>query len=94
MSGITDPDAYSLVKHLSAFNNAVVSAANKNEPFYINRYVTDLAKLFNKFYNTNPILKSDVDEKTKLARLKIVDAVCSVIKSALGLLGIETVESM
>ena len=94
LSNITDADAYSLVKQLGAFDNAIMSAANKNEPFYINRYVTDLAKLFNKFYNTNPILKDDVDDKTKRARLKIVDATCSVIKSALMLLGIETVESM
>ena len=94
LSNITDADAYSLVKQLGAFDNAILSAANKNEPFYINRYVTDLAKLFNKFYNTNPILKDDVDDETKRARLKIVDATCSVIKSALMLLGIETVESM
>ena len=94
LSNITDADAYSLVKQLGAFDNAIMSAANKNEPFYINRYVTDLAKLFNKFYNTNPILKDDVDDETKRARLKIVDATCSVIKSALMLLGIETVESM
>ena len=66
----------------------------KNEPFYINRYVTNLTKSFNKFYNTNPIMKDDVDEETKKARLAIVDATTKVIKTALGLLGIETVESM
>ena len=46
------------------------------------------------FYNTNPIMKDDVDEETKKARLAIVDATTKVIKKALGLLGIETVESM
>lgn len=93
-SKATSDDEYRLVKQLNAFGNAVKDAASRNEPFYINRYVTNLAKDFNKFYNTNPILKGDVDEETKKARLALVDATCTVIKTALALLGIETVESM
>lgn len=87
-------EEYSLVKQLAAFGDAVKGAAEKNEPFYINRYVTNLTKAFNKFYNTNPIMKDDVDAETKKARLAIVDASTKVIKTALGLLGIDTVESM
>lgn len=87
-------EEYSLVKQLSGFADAVKTAADKNEPFYINRYVTNLTKAFNKFYNTNPILKDDVDEETKKARLALVSVTTEVIKSALYLLGIETVESM
>lgn len=90
----TSDDAYRLVKQLNAFGSAVRTAADKNEPFYINRYVTDLVKCFNKFYNTNPILKSDVSEDVRKTRLALVDAACSVIKTALALLGIDTVESM
>ena len=93
-SAAVSDDEYRLVKQLNSFADAVKSAANKNEPFYINRYVTNLAKDFNKFYNTNPILKADVPEETKKARLAITAAACSVIKTALGLLGIDTVESM
>lgn len=93
-SKATSDDEYRLTKQLNAFGDAVKSAAEKNEPFYINRYVTNLAKDFNKFYNANPILKSDVPEDVKKARLAIVEATCSVIKTALYLLGIETVESM
>ena len=40
------------------------------------------------------ILKDDVDENLKKARLALVEATCYVIKSALYLLGIDTVESM
>ena len=87
-------DAYALVKLINSFGDAVADAADKNEPFYVNRYVTGLVKAFNKFYNTNPIMRDDVDEGTKKARLAIVDATCTVIKSALYLLGIEVVESM
>lgn len=91
---ITSDEEYELVKQISLFQSAIFDAANKNEPFYINRYVTNLARCFNKFYNNYPILKGDVDEETKKARLALVDATSQVIKSALMLLGIETVESM
>ncbi len=94
MSKATSDEEYSLIKHINSFSEAIISAADKNEPFYINRYVTNLTKAFNKFYNTNPILKDDVDIEVKKARLAIVDVTCQVIKSALYLLGIETVESM
>ncbi len=90
----TTDDAYRLAKQLNGYGDAVKMAADKNEPFYINRYVTDLVKCFNKFYNTNPIMKDDVDEEVRKTRLAMVAATCGVIKSALGLLGIETVESM
>ena len=93
-SNVVSDDEYRLVKQLNNFSDAVKDAAEKNEPFYINRYVTNLAKDFNKFYNSNPILKSDVPVEVKKARLAITDAACGVIKSALALLGIETVESM
>lgn len=91
---LTTDEEYELIKHLSHFNDAVVAASEKNEPFYVNRYVTQLAKLFNKFYNVSPILKDDVPEDVKKARLALVSATACVIKSALGLLGIETVEKM
>ena len=94
MSKAVSDEEYTLLKQLNAYGDAVKDAAERNEPFYVNRYVTNLAKSFNKFYNTNPIMKGDVDEETKKARLAITDAVCTVIKSALYLLGIETVESM
>lgn len=90
----TSDDAYRLTKQLNAFGDAVKLAADKNEPFYINRYVTDLVKCFNKFYNTNPIMKDDVDEELRKTRLAMVSATCTVISTALNLLGIETVESM
>lgn len=94
LSKATSDEAYALVKQLNSFGDAVKDAADKNEPFYINRYVTNLTKAFNKFYNTNPIMKDDVDDETKKARLAIVDASTQIIKTALGLLGIDTVESM
>ncbi len=91
---VTGDDEYALVSQINEFAAAALDAALKNEPFYVNRYVTNLARQFNKFYNSCPILKNDVEEDVKKARLALVSATCEVIKSALSLLGIETVESM
>lgn len=93
-SGVTSDEEYALIKQINSLGEAVKDAADKNEPFYINRYVTNLARSFNKFYNSYPILKGDVDENTKRARLAVVDASAQVIKTALGLMGIEAVEKM
>lgn len=91
---LTADEEFELIKQLAAFGDATEAAAEKNEPFYINRYVTGLVKAFNKFYNTCPILRSDVPEDIKKARLALVDASTVVIKTALSLLGIEAVEKM
>ena len=93
-SKITTDDEYALAAALGAFSEAVENAAEKNEPFYVNRYVTNLARAFNKFYNSCPIIKDDIDGQTKNARLALVKASTRVIKIALSLLGIETVEEM
>lgn len=93
-AGVVSDDEYALITQINAFGDAVKDAAAKNEPFYINRYVTGLARSFNKFYNSYPILKADVPEDVKKARLAIVDAATQVIRTALSLLGIQTVESM
>ena len=86
------PEEYSLCKLLSEFTDTVKAAAEKNEPFYITRYVTNVAKAFNKFYNTTPILKGE--ENVQKARLLITEATTVCIKNALALLGINTVERM
>ena len=86
------PEEYSLCKLLSEFTDTIKAAAEKNEPFYITRYVTNVAKAFNKFYNTTPILKGE--ENVQKARLLITEATTVCIKNALALLGINTVERM
>lgn len=93
-SAVTSDEEYALVTMLAGFYDAVLISAEKNEPFYVNRYVTNLARQFNKFYVSCPILKEGIPENTKKARLMLVKATCTVIKSALYLLGIETVENM
>lgn len=92
VSALTTEDEFSLVKILGSFNEALKEAAERYEPFVITRYATDLAKAYNKFYNTHPILNAE--ENIKNARLVLTKAVCTVLKISLGILGIETPENM
>lgn len=92
LSLLEGSDEFELVKLINGFGDAVKDAANKYEPCCITRYVTELAQLFNKFYNTCNIMKSDVD--LRKARLKLTAAACICIKSALYLIGVRVVEKM
>lgn len=89
---ITSDEEFILVKKLAEFENVVVRAKEKYEPSLITRHLTEIAKSFNKFYNSSKIMVED--EKLKEERLALAYATSIVIKTALGLLGIKTVEKM
>lgn len=89
---ITSDEEFTLVKKLAGFEDVVVKAKEKYEPSLITRHLTDIAKSFNKFYNSSKIMVED--EKLKKERLALAYVTAIVIKTALGLLGIRTVEKM
>jgi len=92
LSNLKTDDEFYLVKHLSLFKETVKQAAERYEPFVINRYVTELAKAYNKLYNTHPILTAD--KEVRDARLALTKAVTIVLATGLGLLGIQPPENM
>lgn len=89
---ITSDEEFTLVKKLAGFEDVVIKAKEKYEPSLITRHLTDIAKSFNKFYNSSKIMVED--EKLKEERLALAYVTSVVIKTALGLLGIKTVEKM
>ncbi|KRQ88071.1 Arginine--tRNA ligase [Caloramator mitchellensis] len=92
-SKMTTSEEFELIKLLGSFNDAINSAIEKYEPSVVTRYILDVAKAFNKFYNLSPILSLE-DEALKNARLALVDATTIVIRNGLALLGIDVVERM
>ena len=92
-SKLSSSEEFELVKVLENFEKQIHLAIEKLEPSIITRYVIDVAKAFNKFYNNHSVLNLD-DEELKMARLDLVKVTCQVIKNALALLGIEVVEKM
>src|SRR5699024_2381286 len=63
---ITSDEEFSLIKKLAGFEDVVVKAKEKYEPSLITRHLTDIAKSFNKFYNSSKIMVED--EKLKEER--------------------------
>ncbi len=90
---LNSKEEFELVKVLENLEQAIKSSIDKLEPSIITRYVLDVAKAFNKFYNAHNIANSE-NEQMKNARLKLVEATCIVIKKSLDLLGIKVVEKM
>ena len=90
---LVDSNEITLIKSLSNFNNQIKLSINSYEPSIITRYVIEVAKNFNKFYNANKILNLQ-DENLKIARLYLVYATSIVIKNALYLIGLDVVNEM
>ncbi|MBQ0018906.1 MAG: arginine--tRNA ligase [Bacteroidales bacterium] len=83
----------SLIQHLNGFTAAVRQAGNDYNPSCIANYCYELVKEYNQFYHDFSVLKEE-DEKKKLVRLALSEAVSKVVKNGLGLLGIEVPERM
>lgn len=92
-SKLSSKEEFELVKSLGNFNNIITLALDKLEPSILTRYVIEVAKGFNKFYNAHSVLNLE-DEELKRARLNLVKASLQVIKNGLELLGIGVVEKM
>lgn len=86
-------EEFELIKTLSKFQESIDLALDKLQPCMISRYAVDVAKAFNKFYNSHSIANAE-NEELKRARLKMVEAACQVVKNALYLIGIQVVEKM
>ncbi|AIY78852.1 arginine--tRNA ligase [Clostridium botulinum] len=92
-SKLSSKEEFELVKVLANFNNQIKLATDKLEPSILTRYVIEVAKSFNKFYNAHSVLNLD-DEVLKATRLSLVKSSLQVINNGLELLGIDVVEKM
>jgi arginyl-tRNA synthetase len=89
---VSTKEEFELAKTLASFKDAISMAIDKYEPSVISRYVIQVAKDFNKFYNNCPI-STETDE-VRNSRLALAEATTIVIRTAMSLLGIDTVERM
>ncbi|SFC56957.1 arginine--tRNA ligase [Clostridium uliginosum] len=90
---LSSKEEFELVKSLANFNNQIKLATDKLEPSILTRYVIEVAKAFNKFYNAHSVLNLE-DESLKATRISLVKSSLQVIKNALELLGIDVVQKM
>jgi arginyl-tRNA synthetase len=92
-SKLNSKEEFELIKLLEGFQKSIMLSIERLEPSVITRHIIEVAKAFNKFYNSHSILNGE-DEDLKASRLYMVEATCQVIKNGLSLLGIDVVEKM
>lgn len=83
-----------LALKLLQLEDVLRSAARESMPHYITGYLYELATLFMKFYENNPILRSDVPEEQRQSRLQLAKSTADTLKLALGILGIKVLERL
>lgn len=88
------PEELDLLQQISAFPEIIQRAANEHRPLHITNYVFELAKRFNDFYHSAPVLAEGVDPKIRQARLALVTATRITLRNGLELLGIVAPEQM
>ncbi|WP_316788643.1 arginine--tRNA ligase [Pedobacter frigoris] len=79
---------------LSKYPSELVAAAKVYSPATLANYLYEVAKMFNKFYHEVPPIVKEEDEKAKQHRLNICHVTAGILKSGMGILGIEVPERM
>ena len=92
LSVLTGEEEKALIKQLAQYPAVVVLAARDYDPSFINRYLSELAAAFHKFYNACRI-KGEA-ENVLLARLKLADTARAVLKNGMTLIGCSAPEKM
>lgn len=82
-----------LIVNLSKYPDVIAASAKEYSPAQIANYVFELAKLFNKFYHEESILKAE-DAIVRDFRLDLASATSTVIGKGMGLLGISVPDRM
>ncbi|MBB4189930.1 arginyl-tRNA synthetase [Rhizobium aethiopicum] len=99
VAGIGDPAELQLVAKLAEFPRIVEAAAQSQEPHRIAFYLYDLASAFHAHWNKGkdqPELRfvNDKNRESSIARLGLVYAVASVLKSGLAITGTAAPDEM
>ncbi|MGX5691338.1 arginine--tRNA ligase [Arcticibacter tournemirensis] len=87
------PTERELILALSKYPSVLTESAKEFSPAQLANYAYDLAKLYNKFYHEEPILKVE-DINIRNFRLSLSSVTASIIRKSMGLLGIEVPERM
>jgi arginyl-tRNA synthetase len=89
---LNTPEETNLIKKLVLFSDTLELCVRTSSPHHLTAYLTGLADLFHFFYEKCRVLTQD--EKLSVARLALVDAVATVIRTGLGLLGVSAPQKM
>ncbi|MEM0020887.1 MAG: arginine--tRNA ligase [Fervidicoccaceae archaeon] len=87
----TDQYTWKLIKKASAFPYIIYKASKELRPEILVNYLGELSQLFNKWYDTVPVL-SEGEECMRIMKLYAVESIRTILKSSLSILGIDAPE--
>lgn len=87
---IANENEKDLIRILAKFPQVVEESANKKRIHNITQYCQDLANSFNKFYKSEQVIGSSMED----SRLVLVDKSRITLKNALNILGVDAPEKM
>jgi len=89
---LTEAKERELILFLSKFTENIKEATRRYEPSILAKYLFDLSRVFNDYYQTSPIIQDNQDLQN--ARLTLVASVLQVLTNGLAILGIAIIEEM
>ncbi len=81
-----------LMKKILSFKEAVYETARKKSPSILANYAYELANIFSKFYENNPVISEDKNLMNR--RIVIITSFMNVLKECMFMLGIKEIEEM
>lgn len=82
-----------IVKELSYFPEIINDLLKSNEPSHLTKYIFGLTQQFSKFYEQVNI-SNEEDLVLKSSRIRLLKAIDKILKEALSILGIDSIESL
>ena len=92
-NGLTHPLEREIIVYLSTFPNTLLNISHSYNPNIITLYLTNLAKLFHAYYEQVKLIDNSNPELTQ-QRMKLIQAIKTVIANGLRLMNITPVDKM
>jgi len=93
LARLDTPEDLELLKLLEQYPDTVAAAARTFSPHLVSFYVRELAGRLHRYYSVRQVLATG-DEMLTVARLRLLEAVGTVVKNGLALLGVSAPEKM
>lgn len=94
LSLLEHPSELEVARLLGDLDDVLTVAANERAPHKVTTWIRELASAFQKMYHDCPILRSDIDDELRQARLAVVEACRIGLAIGLDTLGVSAPERM
>ncbi len=90
---LTQPDEWSIVKHMASYPESVIQAARELNPSIVTASLFELAQTFSHYYHDNPVLHNENPDLV-VTRITLAGAVRQVLANGMGLIGVPFLDRM